>query len=208
MSQPKLKVIAYSDYICPFCYIGYHRIEKLKKEYNLDIEWRPFEIHPETPKQGASIDELPFPKGYLEMAFANVKRLADEDGLTLKFAEKLPNSKLALYISEFARKKGKFEEFHKLVLEAYWLEGKDIGDKSLLLDLAESIGLNKNEIESYLETDEPFNVLQKTLKELREYGINGVPTFNIEERLIVGAQPYEIFKKVINKVLDEKSKGH
>jgi len=206
MSQTKLKVIAYSDYICPFCYIGYHRIEKLKKEYNLDVEWRPFEIHPETPKRGASIDELPFPKGYLEMAFANVKRLADEDGLTLKFAEKLPNSRLALYISEFARKKGKFEEFHKLVLEAYWLEGKDIGDKSLLLDLAESVGLNKNEIENYLDTDEPFKILQKTLKELRKYGINGVPTFNIEERLIVGAQPYETFKKVIDKILDEKSK--
>jgi len=206
MSQTKLKVIAYSDYICPFCYIGYHRIEKLKEEYNLAVEWRPFEIHPETPKGGASIDELPFPKGYLEMAFANVKRLADEDGLTLKFSEKLINSRLALYISEFARKKGKFEEFHKLVLEAYWLEGKDIGDKNLLLDLAESVGLNKNEIESYLNTDEPFKILQKTLKELRKYGINGVPTFNIEERLIVGAQPYEIFKEVINKILDEKSK--
>ncbi len=206
MSQTKVKVIAYSDYICPFCYIGYHRIEKLKKEYNLAVEWRPFEIHPETPKGGASIEELPFPKGYLEMAFANVKLLADEDGLTLKFADKLPNSRLALYISEFARKKGKFEEFHKLVLEAYWLEGKDIGDKSFLLDLAESVGLNKNEIENYLDTDEPFKVLQKILKELRTYGINGVPTFNIEDRLIVGAQPYEIFKKVINKILDEKSK--
>lgn len=206
MSQTKLKVIAYSDYICPFCYIGYHRIEQLKKEYNLDIEWRPFEIHPETPKEGALTEDLPFPKGYLEMAFANVKRLADEDGLELKFSEKLPNSRLALYISEFARKKGKFEEFHKLVLEAYWLEGKDIGDKSFLLDLAESVGLNKNEIEIYLDTDEPFKVLQKTLKELRSYGINGVPTFNIEERLIVGAQPYEVFKNVINKILDEKSK--
>ncbi len=205
MSQTKLKVIAYSDYICPFCYIGYHRIEQLKKEYNLEVEWRPFEIHPETAKVGTSIEELPFPKGYLEMAFANVKRLADEDGLTLKFSEKLPNSRLALYISEFARKKGKFEEFHKLVLEAYWLEGKDIGDKSLLLDIAESVGLNKDEIEDYLNTDEPFKILQKTLKELREYGINGVPTFNIEERLIVGAQPYEVFKKVINKILDEKS---
>ncbi len=206
MSQTKVKVIAYSDYICPFCYIGYHRIEQLKKEYNLDVEWRPFEIHPETPKGGALTEDLPFPKGYLEMAFANVKRLADEDGLTLKFADKLPNSRLALYISEFARKKGKFEEFHKLVLEAYWLEGKDIGDKSFLLDLAESVGLNKNEIEIYLDTDEPFKVLQKTLKELRSYGINGVPTFNIEERLIVGAQPYEVFKNVINKILDEKSK--
>ena len=58
MSQTKLKVIAYSDYICPFCYIGYHRIEKLKKEYNLAVEWRPFEIHPETPKGGALIEEL------------------------------------------------------------------------------------------------------------------------------------------------------
>ena len=206
MIQPKLKVIAYSDYICPFCYIGYHRIEKLKKEYNLDVEWRPFEIHPETPKEGASIDNLPFPKGYLEMAFANVKRLADEDGLTLKFTEKLQNSRLALYISEFARKKGKFEEFHKLVLEAYWLEGRDIGDKRLLLDLAESVGLNRNEIENYLDTDEPYKKIQKSLKELRRYGINGVPTFIIEERLIVGAQPYEVFKKVINKILDEKSR--
>ena len=139
------------------------------------------------------------------MAFANVKRLADEDGLQLKFSEKLPNSRLALYISEFARKKGKFEEFHKLVLEAYWLEGKDIGDKNLLLDLAESVGLNKIEIEGYLSTDEPFKVVQKSLKELRTYGINGVPTFLIEDRLIVGAQPFEVFKNLINKILDEKS---
>ena len=48
MSQTKLKITAYSDYICPFCYIGYHRIEQLKKEYNIDVEWKPFEIHPET----------------------------------------------------------------------------------------------------------------------------------------------------------------
>ena len=206
MSQPKLKVIAYSDYICPFCYIGYHRIEQLKKEYNLDIEWRPFEIHPETPKEGALIEDLPFPKGYLEMAFANVKRLADQDGLTLKFSGKLPNSRLALYISEFARKEGKFKEFHRLVLDAYWLEGKDIGDKSLLLALAESVGLNKREIESYLDSDEPFKTVQQSLKELRRYGINGVPAFLIENRLIFGAQPYDVFKKAINSILDEKSK--
>ncbi|MFX1567548.1 MAG: DsbA family protein [Promethearchaeota archaeon] len=203
MNQRKLKIIAYSDYICPFCYIGYHRMKQLKKEYNLDVEWRPFEIHPETPKQGAKVNELPFPKGYLEMAFANVKRLADEDGLQLKFADKLPNSRLALFISEFARKQGKFEEFHKLVLEAYWLEGKDIGDKSFLLDLAESVGLDKDEIKNYLETDEPSNILRETLKELRTYGINGVPTFIIEDRFIIGAQPYKVFKKVINEILND-----
>jgi len=205
MSQTKLKVIAYSDYICPFCYIGYHRIEQLKKEYNLDVKWKPFEIHPETPKGGALIEDLPFPKGYLEMAFANVKRLADEDGLKLKFSDKLPNSRLALYISEFARKKGKFGEFHKLVLDSYWLEGKDIGDKSLLLNLADSVGLDKEEIENYLDTDKPLEIVQQSLKEIRRYGINGVPAFIIENRLIYGAQPYEVFKKVINEIIEQKS---
>ena len=206
MNKTKLKVVAYSDYICPFCYVGYHRIEQLKKEYNLDVEWRPFEIHPETPKEGALTEDLPFPKGYLEMAFANVKRLADEDGLKLKFSDKLSNSRLALYISEFARKKGKFEEYHKLVLDAYWLDGKDIGDKSLLFDLAESVGLDKKEIEDYLSTGEPSTIVQQSLKEVRNYGINGVPAFIIEDRLIYGAQPYKVFKQVINEVLDQNSK--
>ena len=205
MSQAKLKVIAYSDYICPFCYIGYHRIEQLKKKYNLDVEWRPFEIHPETPKEGAFTDELPFPEGYLEAAFANVKRLADEDGIPLKFSDKLPNSHLALSMSEFARKKGKFEEFHKLVLEAYWLQGKDIGDRKLLLDLVESIGLDKEEMELYLNTDEPRQVIQKSLQEVRSNGINGVPAFIIDNKLLFGAQPYEVFDRVIKKALVEKS---
>lgn len=205
MSQAKLKVIAYSDYICPFCYIGYHRIEQLKKKYDLDVEWRPFEIHPETPKEGALTDELPFPEGYLEAAFANVKRLADEDGIPLKFSDKLPNSRLALSISEFARKKGKFEDFHKLVLNAYWLQGKDIGDKNLLLDIAESIGLDKKEIELYLDTDEPRQALQESFKEIRSRGINGVPAFIIDGKLIFGAQPYEVFEQVIKKALDENS---
>jgi len=204
MSQSKLKVIAYSDYICPFCYIGYHRMEQLKKEFNLDVEWRPFEIHPETPKDGTLTDELPFPPGYLEMAFANVKRLADEDDLNLKFSEKLPNSRLAHYISEFARNKGKFDEFHKKILETYWFEGKDIGDKSLLLDIAESIGLNKKEINKYLNTDEPFKTVQKSLKEVKKYGLNGVPSFIIEDQVISGAQSNNVFRKVINNILNEK----
>lgn len=206
MNNEKIKVIVYSDYICPFCYIGYHRMEQLKQEYELEVEWKPFEIHPETPKKGSKVEELPFPPGYIEMAFTNVKRLAEEDGLKLKFSDKLPNSQLALYISEFARKKGKFEKFHKLVLEAYWLEGKDIGDKEVVLNLAESIGLNKVEIQNYLDTDEPSKRVNESLLELRKYRINGVPSFIIEGEIIIGVQPYKVFKTVIDKILKEKGK--
>jgi len=197
MSQKKLKVIVYSDYICPFCYIGFYRIEKLKEEFNLDVEWEPFEIHPETPKKGLKMEGLSFPKDYLEMVMVNVKRLADEDGLTLKYTKTLPNSQLALFFSEFARTKGVFDKFHKLVFETYWKEGKDIGDLSLLIELAESVGLNKEEIMAYIKSDEPANRLRKNMFELGRRGINDVPTFLIGDQFVIGAQPYEVFENVI-----------
>jgi predicted DsbA family dithiol-disulfide isomerase len=203
MEQKKIKVIVFSDYICPFCYIGFHRIKKLKEEYDLEVEWRSFELHPEIPKKGVLKDNLPFPREYLDMVMNNVKRLADEAGIIFKFSGKLPNSQLALLISEFARKEGKFEEFHELVFDNYWKEGKDIGDISLLLDLAESIGLKKDEILDYIKSDEPLNKIKKATMELGRYGINGVPTFIIGDKIVVGAQPYDVFQKAVSQVLEK-----
>jgi len=131
------------------------------------------------------------------MVMANVKRLADEEGLTLKFTKTLPNSQLALFVSEFARTKGVFNKFHILVFEAYWKEGKDIGDLSLLIELAESVGLNKEDIMAYIISDEPANRLKKNMFELGRRGINGVPTFLIGAQFVIGAQPYEVFENVI-----------
>ncbi len=199
MKQEELKVIVYSDYICPFCYIGFYRIEKLKEQYDLDVEWRPFELHPEIPKEGLTTRELSFPRGYLEMVMENVKRLAAEDGLTFKLSGKLPNSQLALFISEFAKKKGKFDKFHKLVFDKYWKEGRDIGDLTLLLELAASIELNRNEILNYIKSDEPIKKLNEASFELGSYGINGVPTFFIGNRVIIGAQPYDVFQDAVER---------
>jgi predicted DsbA family dithiol-disulfide isomerase len=206
MSQKKLEVVVYSDYVCPFCYIGYHRIEKLKEQYDLDIEWKPFELHPETPKEGFPIEKLPFPREAFEIFLANVKKLADEDGLTIRSGGIMSNSRLALYISEYARKKGLFDQFHELIMKKYWIEGKDIGDLSLLLELAESIGLNRDEILKFIETNEPAKILKVAMAELQNYMINGVPTFIIgDSKIVIGAQPYEYFERVINQVLEEKA---
>ena len=201
MSEKKLKVTVFSDYICPFCYIGFYRIEQLKENYDLEIEWRPFEIHPETPKEGTELKNLPFPKEYLDMMKANIIKLADDVGISLKLSDKLPNSRLALYLSEFARKNGKFDDFHKLVFDSYWKDGKDLGDQALLLGLAEMVGLNRNDILDYINSEEPKSELTKSLKDLKQYGINGVPTFIIGDKIVVGAQPYDVFQKVIENIL-------
>jgi len=129
----------------------------------------------------------------------NVKRLAAEDGLTFKLSGKLPNSQLALFISEFAKKKGKFDKFHKLVFDKYWKEGRDIGDLTLLLELAASIELNRNEILNYIKSDEPIKKLNEASFELGSYGINGVPTFFIGNRVIIGAQPYDVFQDAVER---------
>jgi predicted DsbA family dithiol-disulfide isomerase len=202
MSQKKLKIVVFSDYICPFCYIGFYRVEQIRNNFDIEFEWRPFEIHPETPKEGTELTNLPFPKEYLEMMKANIQKLADDVGISLTLNDKLPNSRLALYFSEYARKKGKFDEFHKLVFDAYWKDGRDIGDQDFLLSIAESIGFRKEDILEYIDSDEPFEELSKSLRELRKYGINGVPTFIIGDRIVVGAQPYDVFEKVIRIVLE------
>ena len=88
-----------------------------------------------------------------------------------------------------------------LVLDAFWKEGKDIGDFSLLLDIADSIGLNKEEISDYIKTDEPVIKLREALEKLGNFGISGVPTFLIGDRIVVGAQPYEVFEQVIKKAM-------
>ncbi len=202
MENKHLKIVVYSDYICPFCFIGYLRIEKLKKEFTLDVEWRPFEIHPEIPDYGTTLEELPFPMDYLDAVKNNIERLAKEEGIRLNFPQILPNSRLALYISEFAKNKGKFDLLHGLIFEAYWKKGENIGDLNILIELAESVGLKKNEILDYIKSDEPMNRAKNYLLKIREYGINGVPAFFIGENVIVGAQPYIIFKNTIQKTLD------
>ena len=204
MKQKKLKVVVFSDYCCPFCYIGYNRIENLKNEFDLDVEWRPFEIHPETPKEGFLLEKLPFPPEYLERVSVNVNQMAAEDGITLKFSDKLPNTRLALFIGEFAKKKGKFDQYHKLIMEKYWKEGLDVGNLSVLLDLCESIELNRDKVQEYIQSDEPLNILRETSNELGAIGINGVPSFKIGGKFIVGAQPIDVFRRVIRSIIEKR----
>jgi predicted DsbA family dithiol-disulfide isomerase len=140
---------------------------------------------------------------------SRVLELSDEAGLELNLPSRISNSRLALQIAEFAKEKGKFKEYHEAVFRAYWQEAKDIGHREQLFSLAAQAGLDLEELESYLESGKAAGKLNQHLEAVREYGISGVPTFVIGDKMVVGAQPYEVLKEILSEELasDGKDRG-
>ncbi len=116
----------FSDYICPFCYIGKGIVDQLKKEYAIDDTWVSYELHPETPPAGMLLSER-F-KGYDLSSFYNqLRERGKEVGVVFGTHTLLSNSRLALMASEYARDKNRYDSFHENIFHAYFTEGLDIG---------------------------------------------------------------------------------
>jgi predicted DsbA family dithiol-disulfide isomerase len=190
-------ITVYSDYICPFCFIGKQRIDKLKQEFDVNVEWRGFELHPETPPEGQTLKDMGLNPYYIANVRENVKRLGKDANLEMKSPAKISNSRAALEIAEYAKEKGKFDEYNDKVFRAYWLEERDIGNLEVLFEIAEKIGLDKNEIKEYLDSGVAAEKMAHYQEDARRFGINSVPTFLIGESKVVGAHPYEVLRKVL-----------
>ena len=192
--------IVFSDYICPFCFIGKRRAERLAEELPFRPVWKGFEIHPETPPEGVPLSM--FSAGMVANLEGRIRGLSEEIGLEMRMPEKLSNSRLALLGGEFAREAGKPDEYHEAVFTAYFQQGKDIGDVDALLDIAAGIGLDLDSFRGSLESGEHFPALRDSVREAHSMGLSGVPSFVFGERnIVVGAQPYETLKAAAERSL-------
>jgi predicted DsbA family dithiol-disulfide isomerase len=190
----------FSDYICPFCFIGKRRAEKLAEELPIRPVWNGFEIHPETPLEGVPLSR--FMPGIISNLEERIRALADEIELEMKMPEKLSNSRLALLGSEFAREAGKLDEYHEAVFRAYFQQAKDIGDMDVLLDIAAEIGLDRSSFQSSLESGELFPALRDSVRRAHSLGLSGVPAYVFGEgNVVVGAQPYDMLKAAAKRSL-------
>ncbi len=159
------------------------------------MEWRAFEIRPGTPVEGKPRRQKPGESNELSPA---VKELAEAISLPMIRPSFLASSRPALEAAEFAKEQGKFEEFHLAVFKAYWEDGRNIGLRSVLRDIAIECGLDADEMEKSLVEGRYAEEVDRQNEEARQMGINGIPAYIIGRYFVEGAQPYEVFQRAIS----------
>jgi predicted DsbA family dithiol-disulfide isomerase len=177
----------------------------LKKEYSIDDTWVSYELHPETPSAGMLLTER-F-KGYdLSGFYDQLRARGKEVGIVFGNRALLSNSKLALEASECARDLGKYDDFHENTFSAYFTEGLDIGNLEIIAAVARKSGIDEAEVLSAVKDGRYLPRLINARKEGQLINLTGVPTFIIEGKYkIVGAQPLEVFRNLLDKVNGEES---
>ena len=198
-----LSIVAYSDYVCPWCYIGLERIERLQAQFGIDVEWRPFELHPETPRGGARL----FGRlGSEERARAygeNIVALAAESDIAMAMPALVANSHLALEAAEFAREHGGFARYHRALFHAYFADARDIGDADVLCDVARDAGVDDQGLRQALADERYRERIDAVTAAAREEEVVSTPTFIFSSGFrIVGAQEYRLFESVTRRLIE------
>jgi len=199
-----LKILMFSDFVCPFCYIGFEVLRKLKPEFDLELEWRGFQIHPEWPAEG-----MPPERFYQSMGaerrrvvWHNIQALADEIQLPIKPPAVLVNSRLALEAAEFAAEADLGEAFEERVYRSYFQEDANIGDPGVIGALAGEIGLDRAATETALRSGRYSLKLKNTAMVAHNRDVSGVPTFFIGRLPLVGAQSLDVMRKLIARAIE------
>ena len=196
-SLPELQVTVYSDYICPFCYLGHHRLQRLRDSYDLKINWCFLEIHPETSADGEPIDSLEYPSEQWQMMLENLERIAQEENIPLSKLNFITNSKDALLLSEAAKQCGReiFYTLHEKLFEAYFVDGKNIGDRNILKTIASSCGIDNETIEASWTNSNLNKRLMNNFNTARAHNIQSVPSFIFGERVLTGVVAEATFRE-------------
>jgi len=195
-----LEITIYSDYICPFCFLANQVIKRVKEKYELEITWKPFELHPFRETM-PNIDS-----DYIKMAWLNVQRLAAENAIEIKLPSYLCLSRKALETAEFAREHGMFDACHDLIFNAYFLEGKNIEKEETLIYIIQELNLNPHQLQQSWKDETYLKVIKASIRELHSAGSTAVPTFligNESQRILVGLHPQATIEKVILKAQAE-----
>ena len=203
-----------SDTVCPWCFIGKKRLEKaIKKSNNLNfsINWHSFQLNPEMPTQGMDRKVYLLKKfGSTSKAdglYSNIKKSGISSGINFAFEKinKMPNSFNSHLLIEFAKKFNLQNIVVEELFKAYFLLGKNIGDSSILSDIATNSGIKNFIYEDLLVRKDLVQSIKNNDLYNKKTGISGVPFYIFNKSIAVsGAQESEVFEKVFATCMIEK----
>lgn len=210
-----LKIEIWSDYVCPFCYIGKRTLEQalLKTGFNnqAEVTFKAYQLDPDTPVDSSiSVYESLAAKfgQSAEQAKEMTKGVAahaEQVGLKYDFDNMVQANTLAAHrLVKWAETQGRDAVLTEQLLNAYFIEAEHIGKYAVLLDHAEKAGLPRNEAKRVLDSDEFLADVEQDIAEARQLGVQGVPFFVINRKYAIsGAQPLEAFVDSIKQIADE-----
>lgn len=210
-----MEIAIWSDYVCPFCYIGKRRLEQALEETGYasqaTLQLKAYQLDASTPEVVTESMYESLARKYrtsIEQArsmTANVTEQAKSVGLDYNFEEmKGANTARAHRLVKFADTQEKGYVLGESLLKAHFLDGQNINDIEVLVKLATDVGLDETEARRVVESNEFFPHIQIDQTEAAQIGIQGVPFFVLNNKYAIsGAQPIEVFKEAIEKVAQE-----
>ncbi|HSB85886.1 MAG TPA: DsbA family oxidoreductase [Ilumatobacteraceae bacterium] len=213
---PRVDVDIWSDVVCPWCYIGKRRFEsavvELAGEIDVGIVFRPYQLDPTaSPGKAMPVLEAYAKKfGGFERArqiIDHVTAIAAEDGIDFRMDRALrANTLLAHRLLWLAKPLGVQVAMKERLLQAYFIDGLDVGDPEVLARCAHDVGVDRDRVRAFLDSSDGLDELRSELQAAAELEISAVPTFVFDDRWMVpGAQEPETFVRVLRRVAAQRT---
>ncbi|HQZ66827.1 MAG TPA: DsbA family oxidoreductase [Planctomycetaceae bacterium] len=211
----KLLIDVISDVICPWCYIGKRRLEKaiaaFDGQHDVRVKWHPFQLNPAMPKEGISRREYRIRKfGSWERSMeldAKIIAVGTTEGIHFAFdkMEQTPNTVDAHRLIWLADQHGCQGEVVEALFRAYFIEGIDIGNQQTLIDVAAELGLDRQSVETMLNSDAGLEVIAQAGELSQRQDVTGVPFIIINNAITLsGAQAPETFIEAFRQAVESK----
>ena len=200
-----MKINVFADTICGWCFIGHTNLNNALKKFSnikFDIKHVPFQLNPDMPTEGISREkylEIKFGgKDYAAPMYENMRLKAKESGMNFNLDKinKTPNTVLSHLLIILSERFNLGNEIKEKIYQSYFIEGLDIGDKEILINIGKEFNINAGVIDDFFNSKN-IEEVNSYISVAREKEINGVPFFEIGTDFFSGAQSSANFESTI-----------
>lgn len=190
-------VYLYGDYGCPFTYVADARLRAVAEAEGLTVRWRPLSVRRAIPSDGLALRESGDAPGRWAAAGRELAAEASELDLPFALPGFLVNSHEALQAGEFARDLGPaaFRRLHGRLFRAYLLDGRNLGRREVLLEVADEAGIDTGALAGALDDGRYEDELRLAADEAERYGIDATPTMLFGRHKVVGCAPADVMRE-------------